>query len=126
MKRIYVSWDKWECQKNGMWRTVSKDEETVMLKKSIEFTGNHIIYGNAMLSVILEWTNSMNHFLSNPSVNKRAYLGHCAVCYAIGVPEYIVRIAWKELTNQQRELADDIASKTLKLYFNEIENKTIY
>lgn len=126
MKRIYIPWDKWECHKNGMWRTLSKSEETEAIKKCIEFTGNHILYGNAMLDVIFEWPNSMLHFLSNPSINKRAYLGHCAVTYSIGIPEYITRLAWKELTENQRELADDIAQKTLNEFFNEIKNKGIH
>ncbi len=126
MKRIYVPWYKWECYANGMWRTVTKNEEQELLLEAIKFTGNHILYGNAMLDVILEWPNSMLHFLSNPSINKRAYLGHCAACLAIGSPEYITRLAWKELTDKQRIDADYIAQETLNEYFNEIKNKGIH
>ena len=53
MKRIYIPWDKWECYKNGMWSTSvgDKGSENNAIIKCIEFTGNHIIYGNAMIDV---------------------------------------------------------------------------
>lgn len=126
MKRIYIPWDKWECYKNGLWRSLSKEDETLYLQLAIEFTGNHVKYGNSMLDVIFLWPNSMLNFLTNPSINKRAYLGHCAACLAIGSPEYVTRLAWKELTDQQRNDADHIAQQTLNEYFNEIKNKGIY
>lgn len=37
----------------------------------------------------------MKNFLTNSSINRKAYLGHCAVFYKLQIPEYIVRISWK-------------------------------
>lgn len=104
--RFYIHWEKWECHKNGMWRSLPKHMEDSFLHKAIEFTGDHVRYGNAMREVVWLWENSMLHFLSNPSVNKKAYIGQCAVQYAINCPEYITRRAWKYLTDEQRALAD--------------------
>ncbi len=107
--RFYIHWEKWECQQNGMWRSLPKEQEEEVLCKAIEFTGNHELYGDAMKKVIFLWENSMKHFLSNPSVNKKAYIGHCAAQYAINCPEYITRQAWKHLSENQRILADKVA-----------------
>lgn len=104
--RFYIKWDKWECHKNGMWRYLNKTEEKEMLLKAIEFTGDYKKYGKAMNEVVFLWESSMLHFLSNPSVNKKAYIGHCAVQYAINCPQYITRQAWGFLTDNQRKLAD--------------------
>ena len=95
-----------------MW--LKSDNESELLKKAIEFTGNHILYGNAMNDVIYKWHHTMENHLTNLSINRRAFLGHCAVFYRLQIPEYIVRKAWKELNNKQRDLADNQAEKFIK------------
>jgi hypothetical protein len=48
-------------------------------------------------------------------MNRQAYIGHAAACIAIGSPEYITRLAWHQLTNDQQDKANnkaDIAIKT--------------
>lgn len=109
-----------------MWSKVDKITETKMLVKAIEFTGDHVLYGKAMGEVIYKWENTMKNHLTNISLNRRAFLGHCAVFYKLQIPEYIVRLAWKELTEKQRILADNIAEKTIKewelWYMRKLEN----
>lgn len=116
-KRKYVHYLEWEDFKAGMWGKVSKEMEIEMLESAIEFTGNHIIYGNAMMEVVFEWPRTMLHNLTNPSINRRAFLGHCACCFKIKCPEYITRQAWWILSEKQRNLADDIAEKTITHWF---------
>lgn len=126
IKQEYVHYEKWECFINGMWRTVSKEQEDEFLIKAIEFTGNHILYGNAMKEVIELWPNTMINSLTNTSINRRAFLGHCAVQYKINCPEYITRMAWKELNDSQRFLADKVAQQTIDKWVlerYEIKNK---
>jgi hypothetical protein len=55
----------------------------------------------------------MLNSLTNPSINKRAFLGHCAASYAINCPEHITRLAWRGLTDGQRYLADTVAQETI-------------
>jgi hypothetical protein len=115
MKQVYVPYWKWECYNNGMWDKVNdKSLELNLLNKAIVFTGNHILYGKAMGKAIVLWKYSMLNFLTNKSMNRKAYLGHCAVFIEKQIPEYIVRMAWKRLTNKQRELADLEAEKYIK------------
>ena len=114
MKQVYKPYWKWECYNNGMWNKVDKLTEENMLKTAIEFTGNHILYGEQMRKVVYEWANTIEHHLTNKGINRRAFLGHCAVFYKLQIPEYIVRKAWKHLTDNQRILADNEAEKTIK------------
>ena len=116
--RIYKPYDQWEDWINGMWRTVEKEEYASYLSWAIEFTGDHVEYGKAMGLVIVKWENTMLHNLTNQSMNKRAFLGHCACTFASGCPEYIVRDAWKLLTDTQRELADNIAQSHINNWMN--------
>jgi hypothetical protein len=114
IKQVFTPYYKWECYKSGMWFKVNKSKEIEMLRTAVEFTGNHILYGKAMREVVYLWENSMVNFLTNKNINRRAYLGHCAVCYKLKIPEYIVRSAWKSLSNNQRILADKVAEETIK------------
>ena len=110
INQVWVHYEKWECYKNGMWRKLPKSDADDMLALAIEFTGNHVDYGMAMRKVIFAWPNSIKNALTNVSINQRAYVGHCAACYAHGIPEYITRKAWGFLTDEQRHLADMQAS----------------
>jgi hypothetical protein len=115
MRQIYIPYYKWECFNNGMWKKVNdKKTESELLDKAVLFTGNHIVYGKAMGKAIVLWKYSMLNFLTNKSMNRKAYLGHCAVFVEKQIPEYIVRMAWKRLTDKQRELADLEAEKYIK------------
>ena len=126
IKQVYIPYWEWEDYINGMWRKVPKEQELEMLIKAIKFTGNHIKYGGAMLEVSKKWPKTMLNSLTNQSINRRAFIGHCAVQYKIGIPEYITRMAWKQLTDKQRFLADDIAEKTIKHYLNETRNSRLH
>lgn len=104
----------WEENKFNMWGKVSDRE--VVLKKIIEFTGNHKLYGKYMLRVVQEWKYSCEHNLSDVSQNRQAWIGHAACALAFKCPEDIVRQAWHYLTDHQRELANKEADKAIQYW----------
>lgn len=122
--RIYKPYWLWEDYINGMWRTVSKQEESTFLDWAICFTGDHVEYGKAMGIVMYEWKETMLHNLTNNSINRRAFLGHCACCYTSGCPEYIVRQAWKMLNDEQRMSADNEAEIRINKWLNEYKTNS--
>lgn len=122
--RVYKPYWEWEDWVNGMWRKVGQHEHDKYLKWAITFTGNHIEYGRAMGDVLSAWPNTMLHNLTNTSMNKRAFLGHCACCFVSKCPEYIVRVAWKRLTDEQRELADKEAETRINKWLNEYKTNS--
>jgi hypothetical protein len=116
MTRQYVPYWLWEDYLNSMWNKLDKNLESEMLQKAIEFTGNWKIYGEAMGQVIIAWPNTMKNSLTNISINRRAFLGHCACSYAFNCPEYITRQAWHNLSLQQQIDADKIAQAHINNY----------
>lgn len=121
MKQIYHPYYKWECFKNGMWRRETKVYESENIDSIINFTGNHVLYGNAMIEMVKTWKYSPENFLTNKSINRRAYTGHAACCYLHKWPEYLVRIAWAKLTDEQRFLANNQADIAIRQF--EIQSK---
>jgi hypothetical protein len=117
MKRIYHNYLKWEDYLNGMWRKVLPEEEEEMLHVAIEFTGDHSRYGSAMRRVIKEWPFTCEHNITDNSINKKAFIGHCAVCIELGIPEYITRQAWGFLNQEQQDLANLEAENTIKEWY---------
>lgn len=114
MKQIYHQYNKWEDYKNGMWRKLSKEEDAELLPKIIEFTGDHKLYGAAMIDVINNWKYACEHNLSDLNINRRAWIGHAACCYRHKWPEYLVREAWNKLTIKQQSLANKAADEAIK------------
>ena len=106
----YIEWEDWL---NGMWRKVETGERDELLRQAIEFTGNWERYGAAMREVILAWPRTMLNHLTNTSINQRAFVGHCAVCFKVGMPESVTREAWKHLTDEQRTKADLVAQQAI-------------
>lgn len=123
MIQIFIPYWDWEDYINGMWRKLPKEQELVFFQKAIEFTGNHVIYGKAMNEVIYAWPNTMINSLTNKNINRLAFLGHCACSYKFNCPEYITRLAWKELDNNQRYLANLQAQKNINEWVNNYERK---
>lgn len=120
IKQVYIPYWEWEDWKNGMWS--KSDNESELLKLAIEFTGDYLKYGQAMKEVIIAWPKTMLNSLTNNSINKRAFLGHCAVSFKLSIPEYITRMAWKELSDKQRHNADKIAQETINNWIKDYEN----
>ncbi len=121
MTQVYIPYWEWEDYLNGMW---SKGDST-RLQEAVTFTSNHILYGEAMKEVITAWPRTMLNSLTNPSINKRAFLGHCAVSYKLGIQEVITRAAWKELTDTQRYDADKVAQETIDEWTSNYERANI-
>ena len=96
------------------------------LNEAIEFTGDCHKYGEAMGQVIEVWPRTMLNSLTNTSINRRAFLGHCAVCFKLGITESTTRAAWKLLTDQQRFDADAIAEKHIRHYEHERKNTVVH
>lgn len=109
MKQVWTPYWEWEDWINGMWGP----EQEGQLQQAIEFTGDWVRYGQAMKEVIVAWPRTMLNSLTNPSINQRAFLGHCAVSFRLKIPESVTRAAWKQLTDEQRRLADLVAQQTI-------------
>lgn len=116
IQQVWVNYTKWEDWQNGMWRDVSGDDRMKYLEQAIEFTGDYKLYGKWMKIAVKKWAYSCLHNLSNTSINRQAFIGHCACCLAIGCPEHITRLAWHRLTQKQQDDANKQADEAIALW----------
>jgi len=113
-KKIYHPYWLWEENQFNMWGVV--DDKSAMLKKAIEFTGNHKLYGMYMEKVVRQWKYSCENHLTDANINRRAWVGHAACAMALRCPEDITRKAWSYLTDEQRVLADRKADEAIAIW----------
>lgn len=116
MKKIWHHYEQWEEYHYGMWRRLPTDHEEPYFRLAITFTGDAFLYGYYMNRVIDAWPMSCEQNLTDMSLNRRAWLGHAACCLAFRCPEYLVRQAWWELTEDQRREANRKADEAIALW----------
>lgn len=112
-EQIYHQYKKWECFRNGMWNGHGLQQEKDLLNQVVAFTGNHINYGVAMMTVVKAWPVTMEHHLTDHGLNQRAFVGYTACSYKFNWPESLVRMAWAFLDDQQQLLANLQADKAI-------------
>ena len=109
--RVWHSFWTWEDV--GMWREVSASEYERMLPLAVTFTGNAVEYGAAMMKVLEQFPIACEHNLTEPSMNRQAWIGHAAAYLEHELPEWITREAWGALTQQQRDEANAMADRAI-------------
>lgn len=124
-----------------MWVNVSKEEVERLLPIAYNFIKDHLQYGASMKKVADTWKYGCENFLSDIHINRKAWIGHAACSFELGLPEVVVRNAWGMLTDKERYLANKEADKCInywehlqilkqqktQLYiFDEKKNREIY
>lgn len=107
--RIFHKYTEWECFKAGFYNT-TKDgmtKEQCEIKYA-EFLKNSKEFRRTLRRVINEWKNSCEHYLTNSSMNRIAWLGQASVCYAKGIPSEF-RAGFNLLTENEKDKANRIA-----------------
>jgi len=121
MKRIYHTWDKWECYPAGFYnpKPPRKDLSIEDCKQMYaDFLADENRFAQALVGLINEWKNSCEHYLTNERMNRIAWLGQAAMCYATGVSKYFCGGYFK-LTKEQQQKADEIALDALNLWLEQ-------
>jgi hypothetical protein len=112
LKRIYHHYEKWEDYKNGMF-AIHENEE-ILIPQAVKFMSDYKLFGAGMDRVVKEWPLACEHNLTDNSMNRRAWMGQAAVCISLGVPETVTRLAWWQLSEEQRNLANAEADRVIK------------
>lgn len=125
-ERIFHTFDKWECFKNGFYDTkkegMSKEEcEQVYA----EFLRDDDLFRKTLAKIIKEWKFSCEHYLTNKSMNRIAYLGQAALCYEKKIPSKF-RSGFHLLTEDEQEKANNTALEYLNKWlvsngYNEVD-----
>lgn len=87
ISRVYHPWQKWECYQAGFYasqfRGMTPEDARAEYAKFFSDLKN---FYSAINRVFQEWPNSCDHFLTNPNINRIAWLGQASICIAWGVP----------------------------------------
>lgn len=112
-ERIFHTFDKWECHKAGFYASSKEGMTSSQCEAAFaELLSNDNLFRISLNGVINEWVNSCEHYLTNKSMNRIAWLGQAAVCYTTGVPSKFSS-AWNLLTEEQQEIANKTALEFL-------------
>jgi hypothetical protein len=111
--RIFHTYDTWECYKAGFYNTTKPG----MTKRQCEevyrdFLADSAQFSEALEHVITEWVHSCEHYLTNTEMNRIAWLGQAAMCYAKGIPA-TYRGGFNLLSEVQQKEANEVALKYL-------------
>lgn len=110
-KRVWHPFDQWEEIQVNMWGEV--EDKNKAIEDAVAFTGNHQLYGSYMRRVAKEMPISCENALTDSCLNQKAWIGHAACALALRIPEYITRLAWGRLTNEQQLLANKEAERAI-------------
>ena len=122
MERIYYHYLEWEDFHNGLYDLDKIDNPNKLIKSCANLLKDVDSFYKIMLNVIQEWRKSSEVNLTNTSRNRQAWLGQASCCYKYNAPEYITKLAWRTLTKDQQDKANDMADKVIfeweKIYIN--------
>lgn len=122
--RIFHTYDKWECHKAGFYK--SKRDGWTNEQCEDEFRrilSDQKLFSDILEKVINEWKYSCEHYLTNKSMNRIAWLGQAAVCYHSGVPS-VYSGAWFDIDKSTREEANKTALKYLNKWMENNNRST--
>lgn len=107
--RIFHVHTDWECHKAGFYATKKEGMTKEQCEKSYEeFLADIPRFSDALSHVISEWKHSCEHYLTNCSMNRIAWLGQAAACYAMGIPAQY-RNGFYLLSEDQQKAANECA-----------------
>lgn len=117
MKRIFHTWDKWECYPAGFYENRPPGDLTdeQALTEYGTFLRDIPTFKAALERVLQEWPNSCEHYLSNERMNRIAWLGQAAACIHSRVPSRF-RGGYNRLTDEEKRAADLAALDALNAW----------
>lgn len=111
--RVFHTYDKWECHKAGFYATKKDGMTTEECKQAYaEFLKNSELFAQTLVKVTSEWVNSCEHYLTNRSMNRIAWLGQAAACYHCGLPSVYCG-GFNLLSEEEQEEANGVALTAL-------------
>ena len=116
MKQIYSPYWDWEDFNNGMYDTPALADMPELSKQAASLLSCAERFANACKQLINDWPIASAVNLTNLGTNRRAWLGQAACNFVAGVPEVATRAACKELTEDQRRKANQIADEAIREY----------
>jgi hypothetical protein len=113
-RRRYIAYRELEDTKAGVWRIASKEEREKYLPLAADLMKNPQAFLEAMRKALIEWPLTSNFHLSNPSLNRQAWIGHAGCCIGVNSPEEVTRLAWHTLNSAEQDEANRMADMAIE------------
>jgi ParB-like chromosome segregation protein Spo0J len=111
--RIFHTYDKWECHQAGFYATTKDGMSKAQCEAAMcDLLADIPAFKKALRGVIAKWKHSCEHYLTNAAMNRIAWLGQAAACYACGIPA-VYRGGFYLLTSEQQKAANKAALEAL-------------
>lgn len=111
--RIFHTFEKWECNKWGFYASSVEGKTAEECKIEYrDFLADISRFKRAALCVIREWKYSCEHYLTNFAMNRIAWIGQAAMCYATGIPSKYCS-GFNLLSEDQQDQANHVALEVL-------------
>jgi hypothetical protein len=111
--RVFHTFEKWECHKVGFYAP-SKEGFTAEQAKTAyaDFLKNSDLFARVLAKVTTEWVYSCEHYLTNRSMNRIAWLGQASACYHLGLPSVYCG-GFNLLSEEEQLTANNVALTAL-------------
>lgn len=116
--RILHTWEHWECYPAGFYedkppKGMTREE---CEEKYRDLLADIPTFENALMTVVLTWPKSCEHYLTNDRMNRIAWLGQAALCVHHGIPSAF-RGGYNLLSEAQQKAADEAALRAMNFWF---------
>jgi len=123
--RIFHTFEKWECQKAGFYAPNVEGKTSQQCQEEYrDFLSDLDLFQRTLKKVIVDWKYSCEHYLTNFAMNRIAWLGQAAMCYATGVPSRFCG-GFNLLTDEQKHRANLVALGALNEWLSENGRDTV-
>lgn len=123
--RIFHTFDKWECHKAGFYGSKKEGLTADQCENQYaEFLSNDELFRGGLQGVLDNWINSCEHYLTNKAMNRIAWLGQAAMCYATGIPSKFC-VGFNKLTPEQQNHANELALEALNCWMKKYNRSEI-
>lgn len=126
MKRVYYTWEKWECYRAGFFnvRAPKGLTDDQCLIKYKDLLSDIAEFKRIMYKVINEWPFSTEHNLTNERMNRIAWMGQSALCYKHAIPARF-RGGYNLLNEKQKLAADQAALEIINRWMKAKGHKKV-
>lgn len=106
MKRVYVHVNFHEDIKAGLYETRISDEK---VKHSIDVLSDPLMFYEHGKAMVKAWPKSAAHNLTNPEINRKAWIGHATCLHNHGANMNETIAAWQCIGKEAQAAANNIA-----------------
>lgn len=110
--RYFYNYRIWECARSNFYKGISSPDEA----KALEVMRDAKSWGLYMMKLLQRWPVSCNQFLSDSTINKKAWIGQASMACFFNISSATTKKCWFKLDKKTRDLANNEAGKVITIW----------